>query len=157
MELQEQLLLAGLVLLGLEAAIPGFGICGIGGILCFTVAAYLYLGGGAGAVLVIAAAYAAGLGLLYLLCTRLPAESRWNPLILLERQRGGKEAAALPDKTDYTGKSGEALTLLRPAGVIVVEGRRLDALSEGDFIPAGSKVKVTRVEGSKIIVHKVTE
>jgi membrane-bound serine protease (ClpP class) len=154
MGLQEQLLLAGLVLFGLEAAVPGFGICGIGGILCFTVAAYMYLGGGAGAVLVIAAAYAVGLALLYLLCTRLPAESRWNPLILLERQRGGKEAAALPDKTDYTGQEGEALTLLRPAGVVLLGGRRVDALSEGDFIPAGTKVKVSRVEGSKVFVER---
>jgi membrane-bound serine protease (ClpP class) len=154
MGLQEQLLLAGLVLFGLEAAVPGFGICGIGGILCFTVAAYMYLGGGAGAVLVIAAAYAVGLALLYLLCTRLPAESRWNPLILLERQRGGKEATALPDKTDYTGQEGEALTLLRPAGVVLLGGRRVDALSEGDFIPAGTKVKVSRVEGSKVFVER---
>ena len=53
------------------------------------------------------------------------------------------------------GKQGEALSMLRPAGTAMVDGRRLDVLTEGDYIASHSQIKVIRVEGSKIIVKQV--
>ena len=35
------------------------------------------------------------------------------------------------------------------------DGVKLNVLSEGEFIPAGVKVRIVRVEGSRILVHKV--
>ena len=45
-------------------------------------------------------------------------------------------------------------TILRPAGTIMVEDERLDAVSQGDFIPKGSPIEIIRVEGGKIIVRR---
>jgi membrane-bound serine protease (ClpP class) len=41
---------------------------------------------------------------------------------------------------------------LRPAGLATFDDRRVDVLSEGDFVPAGTPVRVTRVEGARIFV-----
>jgi membrane-bound serine protease (ClpP class) len=52
-------------------------------------------------------------------------------------------------------KSGKALTPLRPAGIILVEGKKYDVVTEGDMIAKGSEVKVIKVEGNKIYVKAI--
>jgi len=53
------------------------------------------------------------------------------------------------------GKHGVASSFLRPAGVIEVDGARIDALSESEMIAAGTAVEVIRVSGLKVIVKAV--
>jgi membrane-bound serine protease (ClpP class) len=53
------------------------------------------------------------------------------------------------------GRQGLALTLLRPAGAIEIDGRRIDAMAESDMIPAGTPVQVLKVSGLKVIVKAV--
>jgi membrane-bound serine protease (ClpP class) len=50
------------------------------------------------------------------------------------------------------GKTGKTASQLRPGGIAVIEGRRVDVVTEGDFIDSGKKVHVTRVEGMRVIV-----
>ena len=50
---------------------------------------------------------------------------------------------------------GEAVTTMRPAGTVLLNGIPYDALSQGDFIEKGSSIVVVEVEGNKIIVDKV--
>ncbi len=52
------------------------------------------------------------------------------------------------------GDEGEALTPLRPAGTVLIRGIRLDALSEGDFIPAGSLIEVISATGAHLLVKE---
>ena len=65
----------------------------------------------------------------------------------------------LPPKLDtmeiFLGREGETTTVLRPTGMAEFDGVKLNVLSEGEFIPAGVKVRIVRVEGSRILVHKV--
>ncbi|TDL64052.1 nodulation protein NfeD [Rhodococcus qingshengii] len=58
-------------------------------------------------------------------------------------------------RLELIGLVGYTLTVLRPSGTIVIEDERLDAVSEGGFIGKGSKVKVVRAEGSRIIVREI--
>jgi membrane-bound serine protease (ClpP class) len=44
------------------------------------------------------------------------------------------------------------LTPLRPAGIIDVEGVRLDVLTRGEFIEKGKEVKIIDIVGSRIVV-----
>ena len=44
-------------------------------------------------------------------------------------------------------QDGVATSYLRPAGVATFDGHRVDVLTEGEFVPAGTPVAVTRVEG----------
>ena len=50
------------------------------------------------------------------------------------------------------GKQGTAVTLLRPAGSVEIEGNRIDAVSESEMITAGTKVEVIRISGLRVIV-----
>ena len=61
---------------------------------------------------------------------------------------GGKEFNAL------TGKSGIALSSLRPAGTALIEGERIDVLTEGEYIEKDTRIRVERVEGNRIFVRK---
>jgi membrane-bound serine protease (ClpP class) len=55
---------------------------------------------------------------------------------------------------DYVGRQGKAATDLRPAGTAVIEGKRVDVVTRGDYIEKGSAVTVISVEGSRIVVRK---
>ena len=55
----------------------------------------------------------------------------------------------------YVGKEGVVATRLSPVGTGDFDGVRLTVLSEGEFVEAGERVKVTRVEGNRIYVRRV--
>ncbi len=50
------------------------------------------------------------------------------------------------------GKEGEALTPLRPAGTVLVEGRRYDAVTRGLAVEPGTRVEVLGIEMSQLVV-----
>jgi membrane-bound ClpP family serine protease len=52
------------------------------------------------------------------------------------------------------GKSGIARSDLRPTGIAEIAGQRYDVVSQGDFIDAGSSIKVIATENYRIIVAK---
>ncbi len=54
------------------------------------------------------------------------------------------------------GAEGFALTDMRPAGKIVIDGQKpLDAVAVMDFINAGCRVKVTRYENAQLYVEQL--
>ncbi len=57
------------------------------------------------------------------------------------------------DKT-LIGKSGEALSDLKPSGHILVEGQSLQALSESGYISKGDRILITAGRGAYYIVTK---
>ncbi|MBV9973074.1 MAG: nodulation protein NfeD [Candidatus Eremiobacteraeota bacterium] len=65
----------------------------------------------------------------------------------------GPDYVTSRDLTFLRGLSGTASSFLRPAGVATIDGKRVDVLTEGDFIPAGTPVRVTRVEGARVFVE----
>ncbi len=50
---------------------------------------------------------------------------------------------------------GPALTQLRPSGVALINGQRVDVVTEGGLIERGAAVKVVTVEGARIVVREV--
>lgn len=61
------------------------------------------------------------------------------------------------DIKDYVGKEGHAFTVLRPSGTAEFNGLKLDVVTDGEYIPKGSKVEVVKVEGNRIVVRRVVE
>ncbi|HEV3029325.1 MAG TPA: NfeD family protein [Planctomycetota bacterium] len=53
------------------------------------------------------------------------------------------------------GKEGQAQTILRPAGIALIEGKKVDVVTAGENVEKGSRVKVTKVEGNRIVVRSV--
>ena len=62
----------------------------------------------------------------------------------------GENPANLP----LPGTPAEVFATLRPAGKIIVQDHIYDAISTGDFIDAGEKVVIVRLEGSVIFVNR---
>ena len=71
------------------------------------------------------------------------------------------EAARLAEKREIDarlamiGREGSAATDLRPVGIVMIDGKRYDALAEAGIIAAGAKVRVTVVEGAQLKVRAV--
>lgn len=61
------------------------------------------------------------------------------------------------DYEQFIGQSGIAHSTLRPAGFISINDSKLSAVSQGDYIEAGDKVTVIKVEGTKLIVKKIQD
>jgi membrane-bound serine protease (ClpP class) len=161
---EEMLLVAsGIVLLVLEIfVIPGFGLAGIAGIGALLAGLSLSLiGGGAtwefvamalGRVLIsVFLALVASLLLLRFL-PRLPFGRQ---LILKTGLAAGEGYASAPESDNrWLGKSGTARSPLRPAGIAVIDGERVDVVSDGEFIDVGMPIFVTRVDGNRIVVRR---
>jgi membrane-bound serine protease (ClpP class) len=161
----EELLLvgSGLVLLAVEIfVIPGFGLTGVLGISSLLAGLSLSLiGAGATWEFVLRAmgrvifslllALVASLALLRFL-PRLPFGRR---LILETGLPAGQGYASAPDSDrSWLGKSGTALSPLRPAGIAEIDGERVDVVSDGEFIGSGVPIVVTRVDGNRIVVRR---
>jgi membrane-bound serine protease (ClpP class) len=52
------------------------------------------------------------------------------------------------------GKDGVAQSELRPAGFALIDGKRIDVITEGSLVPRGTPIQVVRVEGNRVIVRK---
>ncbi|MEG0971069.1 MAG: NfeD family protein [Acidaminococcaceae bacterium] len=145
------LFVVGLGLLVLEVFIPGFGVFGVIGMLSLLGSFYYLLGGNAAALNWLAVSLVAAIGIFALLVKYLPSNPAWNLVVLKERQML-KEGLGTPDFSAYLGASGITVTVLRPSGIALVEGKRLDVITSGEYIATGTSVKVVKIEGNKIFV-----
>jgi membrane-bound ClpP family serine protease len=55
------------------------------------------------------------------------------------------------------GKTGVAKSLMMPSGAVQIEGRTIDAVSEGVVIEPGQSVRVLEVRGSRVVVRPSIE
>lgn len=77
-----------------------------------------------------------------------------NPPSEEEIARLHKDAQAERDRlAALVGKEGRVLTDLRPIGVVEIDGKRYDALSETEFAPAGTRVRVSVAEATQVRVR----
>jgi len=67
---------------------------------------------------------------------------------------GAGYASAPEEDRGWLGKSGTAVTPLRPAGIADIDGQRLDVVSDGEFIASGAPITVSRVDGNRIVVRQ---
>ena len=132
--------IAGVALLLVELfVIPGFGVAGIAGIVLMVGSVFFVL----------------GMGLVYI----LPKTRTWNHFVLQTAMDSGAGFHSAPreDFQVYVGKTGVALTPLRPAGTVRIDDKRLDVVTAGDFVLRDTPVKIVDVEGSKIFVEAIDE
>ena len=59
------------------------------------------------------------------------------------------------EKETWMDREGEVVTDLRPAGTAVFEGKRLDVVTDGEYVDAGTRIRVTGVSGNRIVVEKI--
>ena len=157
------LVLSGLALLAAEIfVIPGFGVAGVLGIAALLSGLSLSLiGGGATWNFIVEAVgrviFSLLLGLIgSLVLLRFLPRLPFGKRLILETGLAAGEGYASPPDTDrnWLGKSGTTVSPLRPSGIADVEGERVDVVSDGEFIEAGAKIVVSRVDGNRIVVRR---
>jgi membrane-bound ClpP family serine protease len=80
----------------------------------------------------------------------------WDQLALKAASTGeikSPEPGARPE--DLLGCEGVTISQLRPAGKAKIGERLTDVVTEGDLIPKDARVKVVKVEGTRVVVTKV--
>ena len=148
------LALVGLLLILFELhVLPGHGIAGTLGALILIASVLLAFGLPffVGALQALALAIVLTIAVFALLQRVLPENAFVKRLMFAGAQ--GPDYVASLDHRHLLGAAGVALSFLRPAGVAMFGDARVDVLTEGDFVPAGTPVRVTRVEGARIFVR----
>lgn len=147
---------AGLILIAIEVAIPGFGIPGIAGIGCIVASILIGSANPLEAAGSFAIAVVLSIAVLFVVFKYAPRNKLFDHIILKGEQKN--ESGYIPHKAGkeaLVGLEGEALTFLRPAGTVLIDDKRIDVVTEGDFIEKGSRIKVVAVEGNRVIVRKM--
>jgi membrane-bound ClpP family serine protease len=140
----------GIALIIIEMFTPGLTAPGIVGFILIIIAIILTADGFAqGLLLLLGVIAILSIALFFVLRSASKGVLSRSPIIKKETE---EEYLSVDDMKFFVGKEGEALTILRPAGTADFNGVRLDVVTEGSFIKQGTKVKVIRVEGRRIIV-----
>ncbi|MFS0879381.1 NfeD family protein [Metabacillus niabensis] len=79
----------------------------------------------------------------------------FNKFILRDSTNTKSGYVSNKSRNDLIGKEGTALTILRPSGTALIIDERVDVVSEGTYIEKGQKIKVVKVEGSRIVVREI--
>ena len=59
-----------------------------------------------------------------------------------------------PEMDSYLDSQGTAVTDLRPAGTAVIDGKRVDVVTRGEYLEKNTAIIVIEVTGNQIIVRK---
>jgi len=172
------LFLAGLILLIVEVfLIPGFGVAGITGLIFMTVGLVLsrqsfflpntdwqweiFLRN----LMMVIGTVAASFILMAVLMIFFPRIRLFQRLILTtagtpsSAPRRSREPAVpqvdLQLENRLIGMEGTCLTKLRPAGKIQVEDEVYSVVTDGRWVQPGEKVRITAVEGNRIVVEEI--
>lgn len=167
------LFVLGLVLILLEMfVLPGFGLPGVTGIVLMLGALALVTVdqtpntwegavGFAGQMATYLLAMIGGLAGAFVIARFLPNIPYANRLMLqppTEATGEGPALASLPgaeQAAGLLGAVGVAMTVLRPAGTVRFGEEFVDVVTDGGYVPAGARVQVIEVEGTRIVVKEV--
>ncbi|HEX5315053.1 MAG TPA: NfeD family protein, partial [Candidatus Kapabacteria bacterium] len=159
------LFLAGITLLLIEVSpVPTFGMAGVLGIIGIAIGLFLALVGDLRTLtpermsqtFVTLAISLSGVIILGYLIVKYGPKATW-----LQKFRNLSTTADtsfyLSEQSQIIGKRGITQTMLRPAGIVLLEDRKIDAVTNGEFISPGTSVAVTQMRGSRAVVQAVKE
>jgi len=162
---EELLLVAiGIVLVLVEVfVVPGFSIAGLAGIVALVAGLGMALVGAGATVSVfitalgrVAISILIALGGSLVLLRFLPRLPVGRRLVLQTDMEADEGYVSTPESDrHWLGRKGVAVSPLRPSGIADIEHARVDVVSDGDFIDAGTPIEVTRVDGNRIVVRRV--
>ena len=157
----------GLGLILLEVfVVPGFGIAGISGILLIIASLFLALVGAdpfidmeavSMAIIQLTVSLVLSIILVIVLAKFLPGTKIFKKFILSVEEKSEAGFVSHTTSEDMVGMKGEALTDLRPSGTAEIAGKRVDVVTDSEFIEKGSKLEIVEVEGIRVVVKKIKD
>ena len=161
------LFVVGLGLLVFEVFVtPGFGVAGSAGVVLVIGSLLIALVPNVGLDVPSAASFARAAGTLATslvlfvvlaatLSRYLPRSERFSRLVLAPDFAAAEGYTAADSDDTLLGRTGRTLSALRPAGTAEIDGRRVDVIAQGTFVPADTSVEVVSVRGSRVEVKEV--
>lgn len=146
------LFIVGLILMILEMFVPSFGILGVLGAISLVAGVVRAAYDTSHAMVSLGIAFIAALIVVVIVAFIFKERGIWNRFILKESLT--KEQGYVPTEARefLVGKEGVSVTPLRPAGTVLIDGERVDVVTEGEFVPTDTAVTVIHVEGARIVV-----
>ncbi|MBV8582407.1 MAG: hypothetical protein JO241_00305 [Candidatus Eremiobacteraeota bacterium] len=133
--------------------VPGHGLPGIVGAVCLLFAVLFAFGLQFFVVAVETLATAIVLtAIAFSLVVRAVPQNAWAQRLALSAVQG-PDYVTSADFSGLRGRTGTAVSYLRPAGIAEIDGRLVDVLTQGEFIPQGTPIRVARVEGARVFVE----
>ncbi len=162
--LEIAMFIVGLGLILLEVfVIPGFGVAGVSGILLIIASLFLSLVGEdpfldmeavSQAIIQLSVALLASIVFIFLLAKYLPKSNIFKKFILSEEEKAKDGYTSRTNLSELMGAEGVALTTLRPAGTAEFNGKRVDVVTDSEYIEHGKPIIVTAVEGMRVVVRE---
>lgn len=147
------LVLAGVVLIGTEIFIPG-GILGIFGSIAWLTAAIVGWNKFDEPWNAISTFSLLIIGILtFVVWIRYFPKSRMGKSLSLHESTATYKSHKTSDIP--IGTTGKTLSTLRPSGIAIFDGKRLDVVADGEWIEAGEAVKISSTSGGHVSVVKV--
>lgn len=152
------LVVIGLGLLIVEIVVPGFGIPGLLGILSSIAGIILWSRNLSEAVILFTILIMI-LVIVFFVVARSAQRGRISKSRVILKESVDTEAgySSSLGQSELVGKEGIAVSEMRPAGIGVFDEKRIDVVSDGEFIPKGSNIIINRVEGRRIVVSKTND
>jgi membrane-bound serine protease (ClpP class) len=161
----EEVILLGLGVIAVAVEVfllPGFGVAGVLGALLIGAAIVLAMLGNfptggdvTRALAVLGASIFISLAVAYAWLRHLPNSRRFSGLIHQDSAEAARGYVSALPRADLIGKRAVALTDLRPAGVALIDGEKLDVVTDGEYIASGAPVEIVRAEGYRHVVRSV--
>jgi membrane-bound ClpP family serine protease len=156
--------LLGAILLGvaafgiffLEFVLPTGGLLAVLCVLCAVASVTLAFMHDATLGMTLLALYGLAAPFMLMLGLRMATKSKVGRMMVLSAEDPARTGARIADELRIhpaLGARGEAITPLRPAGFVRIDGKRLDATAEGDFVDAGSAIEVAAVRDGQLRVR----
>lgn len=145
---------AGVVLMILEIFHPGFGALGISGIVCFVITVVITADTLAEGFFLTAVMFVLVALMVVISAVLFSRGHMPKMLVLTDATSSSSGFSGVEDMQYLLGKSGKAITDLRPVGMADFDGVRLDVVSRGDYIDRGTDIEVMEVESNRIVVKR---
>jgi membrane-bound serine protease (ClpP class) len=151
------LFVSGLILLVLELFLVGgiAGILGMGAVIAsFFMATDNDVHMGISILIAVCAAFGGAFIMMKFFKKKLTA---FQKVILIDSMKTEKGYVSNRNRTELIGREGVTITTLRPSGTVLIDEEYVDVVTEGSYLAKDEKVKVVKVEGSRIVVRKLKE
>jgi membrane-bound ClpP family serine protease len=91
------------------------------------------------------------------LLKHLPSSTHMEGMLLHHEQASHDGYVSAEARQDLVGRSGTAVSELRPAGTATIDGERVDVISEGDWMPKGTAIVVVKAEAMRVVVRRAPQ
>ncbi|NOV03486.1 NfeD family protein [Paenibacillus planticolens] len=145
----------GLVLLILELVVPSFGILSVLGAICLFGGVLLASPNPTDAAVMLGIALLVAIVVIAFAIKTFKHRGVWNRFILKEQLTTDKGFTSNPDRSYLVGLTGQSITPLRPAGTAIIQGERVDVVTNGSFISNAKEIVVVEVEGARVVVREM--